>query len=278
MTHTTFNIPVQLGRELLRDKKYIEARLWLAAKAVHGAYVPKEDLDRKAIADLCGVTVQGTYKTFKKLLDLNWIGEDEKCYYFHSIKSLCECYYKVQSRKVFELDIEKDLADLQTVLFDVSVKDVVINRKHGMKFGSSVSSADEVYKIQDYESTTVSESYLSDKLGISENMVHRLKHKAQDLGLMKIISNKRKVSGGEKAYFHEMCPYKMWDYIDDTYINLTDDLYSFARFKKSSRYKSLNIGDQPNVENKVDDSWKREWESFAKKFGEGEVAEEFLTL
>lgn len=69
MKHEELNIRLKLAQRILREGKYPSMKVWLAMKGLYGAFVHKTDVDKEAIASLCGFKSTGSVdKHIKKLL------------------------------------------------------------------------------------------------------------------------------------------------------------------------------------------------------------------
>lgn len=226
MKHPELNIPYSLAREILREKKFAQFRVWIAAKGVHGAFCKKEDLDKKEIANLCGFSSTQTVDYhFDKLLSWNWIGEDDNNYFFRPIKYLCQQYDISKKARSYVLDLENELEDLQAVLFYMAVKRVIGYRRYMEAHNGAYQQIDaNGYTLQSYTAQNISVRLLSKLIGISVNMVHRLKKYAGSLQYLDISHNNRLVLPFEKAYLNHFHREKLYKVNNCTILRMTDTI------------------------------------------------------
>jgi len=229
--HKELNLPIALARHLLSEKRYSSMRIWLATKGVHGAYCKKKDLDRDKIASLCGLSSsQSVDFHFERLLECNWIGQCEHNYYFRPISFLCE-QYDVKGGAVHTIDLEKELAELQNLLFAICIKALIMYRRFAERNIGRCQQTTDDYKVQIYKITSLSVRLLSTLIGISVSMVHRLKMNCLNIGYLDRKKNSRLVLPYEHCYLYENHYGSLYTYDNAVRLRLADDLYPFIPMK-----------------------------------------------
>lgn len=221
----------------MKEKKVSSFRVWLAMKGKYGPFVRVEDFDVDAIVSLCGFKNSSTvYYHLKKLLKWNWVGKGNGKYFLRPMSFLCD-KYNIRSGKVHKVDLLKQLSDIKELLFAMSVKGLIIYRKFvGRKIRRYEQADETVYKLQDYKPSTLSVRLLAQLLGLSVNMVHRLKHRCMDLGYMTREKNSRLVQEFERALLHELHFEKLFTELGDLKIRLADDLFPNINTRVSKAY------------------------------------------
>lgn len=202
MKHDTLKIPFCLARHLLREKRHPQLRVWLAMKSVHGSWCRKDELDKQKIASLCGFSTTKTVDYhLDKLLEWNWVGRCERNYYFRGIGFLLNIHgYKRGNYKGYHVDIKRELTALQEVLFTVAIKHLIRWRRFK---GVDLGTLKQVNRqLQQYQLTSLAVRLLSKMIGISTNMVHRLKQSCKHLGYLLINNYSRLVLPWEYSYLY----------------------------------------------------------------------------
>lgn len=221
MKHKEFKIPFKLARHILKDGKHHSFKVWIAIKAIHGSHAHQIDIQH--VSNLCQISPNAVYYHLDKLLRWNWIGSDGEAYFMRPVSFLCEMY-KVKG-KGYRIDATKELPEIQSVLFAMSVKHIVSYRMYAERSISRCKQA--AYKIQQFNPTTLSVRLLSSLIGISVNMVHRLKMKCIKLGYLFRRKNKRLVLPYEHAYLFEYHHGSLFTKDRALWIRLSDDITTF---------------------------------------------------
>lgn len=205
MKHEELNIPNKLGRCILGDGKGASFRVWIAAKGIHGSHCKVDELQHDYIAELSGLnSKQAVSYHIDKLLEWNWIGTDGERYFFRPVKYLKQVYGVSDKANNYKIDIKKELKDIKAVLFFMSVKAVIAYRRFVESTNGDHQQADaNGYTLQYYKTNDLSVRLLSKLIGITQNMVHRLKHYAEKLGYITIRKNVRPVLNWERSYLFD---------------------------------------------------------------------------
>lgn len=225
MTHPELKLPYHLARHILREKRHPQLRVWLALKAVHGSWC--HNINKEQVADLCGFScVQTVNYHLDKLLEWNWVGTDGKQYFFRSTDFLCRQYGHKNNRNGYHIDIKNELTALAEVLFMMSVKHIINFRNYvGRESGRLEQTG---YIMQDYTVNTLSVRLLAKLIGITSNMVHRLKTACINIGYLDRKRNSRLVLPYEQSYLYDKFNGYLFTKDNAMYIRLTDSLNTFC--------------------------------------------------
>lgn len=237
MEHIELNIPLSLTKHILSEKKVPQFRVWLALKAVYGSHVQYEEIDKRKVADLCGFKKEQTVDYhLEKLLDWNWVGDNNGLYFLRPLSYLCHIY-KVRGGKVHKIDLTTQLPNLAELLFSMCLAYIINFRKYvGRKLGRYEQAIIEGYKMQEYKATTLSVRLIAKLLNLSANMVHRLKIAAIDIGYLDRTKHNRMLFDYQVAYMLEKYPQQVYCKDGAWRANLTDNLFPRINTKISKHY------------------------------------------
>lgn len=229
MEHEELKIPFALARHILREKKHPQMRVWFAVKGVHGSWCKKDGFNASQVASLCDFSSTRTVQYhLDKLLEWNWIGEDEDHYFFRSTTYLCQQYGLYgNTYRGYYFDLEEELTELESVLFMMSVEHIINYRKLAGQTSGSLEQTSSGYSVQDYSPNSLSVRLLSKLIGISINMAHRLKMSCVNIGYLERKRNSRLVLPYEHSYLFDNHYGSLFEFDNATRIRLADELTTF---------------------------------------------------